>query len=136
VTIRAVFIWIIASLAAEAARQYFAIDEAAAFSIYGINSIIAEMAVLVTVALLLFSLNRTAAIAQLFALVILVDLVSIVASRLPAIAAATVLVAVGFLFFSRNRTAVLSKLFALAVLAELLAIAVTRLPAFDLMAGM
>jgi Peptidase C13 family len=135
-TIRAVFIWIIASIAAEAARQYFAIDEAAAFSIYGINSIIAEMAVLVTVALLLFSLNRTAAIAQLFALVILVDLVSIVASRLPAIAAATVLAAVGLLFFSRNRTAVLSKLFALAILAELLAIVVTRLPTFDLTAGM
>ena len=136
VTIRAVFIWIIASIAAEAARQYFAIDEAAGFSIYGINSIIAEMAVLVAVALLFFSPNRTAALAQLFALIILAELVSIVAGRLPAIAAATVLVAVGLLFFSRNRTAVLSKLFALAVLAELLAIAVTRLPAFDLMAGM
>jgi hypothetical protein len=136
VTIRAVFIWIIASIAAEAARQYFAIDEAAAFSIYGINSIIAEVAVLATVAFLFFSPNRTAALAQLFALIILVDLVSIVASRLPAIAAATVLAAVGLLFFSRNRTAVLSKLFALAILAELLAIVVTRLPTFDLTAGM
>lgn len=136
VTIRAVLIWIIASMAAEAARQYFAIDDAAAFSLYGINSIIAETAVLVAVGLLFFSPNRTAALARLFALIVLAEWVSIVASRLLAISAATVLVALGVLFFSRNRTAVLSKLFALAVLAELVAIAVTRLPAFDSMSGM
>jgi hypothetical protein len=80
-------------MAAEAARQYFAIDDAAAFSLYGINSIIAETAVLVAVGLLFFSPNRTAALAQLFALIVLAEWVSIAASRLPAIAAATVLVA-------------------------------------------
>ena len=136
VTVRAVLIWTIAAMAAEAARQYFAIDDAAAFSLYGVNTIIAETAVLAAVGLLFFSGNRTAALAQLFALIVLAELVSIAANRLPALAAATVLVAVGLLYFSRNRTAVLSKLFALAVLAELVAIAVTRLPAFDLMPGM
>lgn len=136
VSIRTVLIWIVASMAAEVAQQYFLIEDAAAFSHYGINSIIAETAVLVAVALLFFSDNRTVAIAQLFALSVLGWLMTIAVSRMPAITAATVLVAAGLFFFSRNRTAVISKLFALAVLAELVAICVTRLPVFDLMPGM
>jgi hypothetical protein len=131
VTIRAVLIWIIASMAAEAARQYFAIDDAAAFSLYGVNTIIAETAVLAAVGLLFFSSNRTAALAQLFALNVLAECTTIAANRLPALAVAAALVALGLRFFSRNRTAVISKLFALAVLAELAAIAVTRLPALE-----
>lgn len=135
-TFRAVLIWIIAAMAAEAARQYFVIDDAAAFSLYGINSIIAETAVLVAVGLLFLAPNRPAALAQLFALIVFVELVLIVAIRLPAIAAATVLILVGLRVFSHNRTAVISKLFTLAVLAELVAIAVIRLPAFDSLRGM
>jgi hypothetical protein len=136
VTIRALLIWIIAAMAAEAARQYFVINDAAGFSPYGINSIIAEMAVLAAVTLLFFSSNRIAALAQLFALIVLAEAVSIAASRLPTIAAATVLVAAGLLYFSRDRTAVFSKLLALAVFAELATIAVTRIPGFDLASGM
>ena len=136
VTIRALLIWIVASMAAEAARQYFVINDAAGFSPYGINSIIAEMAVLAAVTLLFFSSNRIAALAQLFALVVLAEAVSIAASRLPAIAAATVLVAAGLLYFSRDRTAIFSKLLALAVFAELATIAITRIPGFDLTSGM
>ena len=123
-------------MAAEAARQYFVINDDAGFSLYGINSIIAEMAVLAAVALLFFSSSRIAALAQLFALVVLAEAVSIAASRLPAIAAATALVAAGLLYFSRDRTAVFSKLLALAGFAELAVIAVIRIPGFDLTSGM
>jgi hypothetical protein len=139
VTLRSVFICTVVLMVTEAARQYFAIDDAAAFSIYGVNTIIAETAVLAAVALLFFSVDRTAALAQLFALVALADGITIVAISMPALAAASGLVAAGLVYFSRNRTAVISELFALAILAELMAIAVARLPAFqrlELMAGM
>ena len=67
-------------MAAEAARQYFVINDDAGFSLYGINSIIAEMAVLAAVALLFFSSSRIAALAQLFALVVLAEAASIAAA--------------------------------------------------------
>lgn len=131
IPIRTVLIWMVAAMAAEAARQYLAIDDTAIFSLYGVNSIIAEMAIVAAAGLLFFSRSRTAALAQLFALVVLAEWIAIAANRLPVIAATTILVAMGLVYFSRNRNAVLSKLFALAVLAELVTLAVTRLPAFE-----
>jgi hypothetical protein len=133
VSIRAVLIWMLASMVTEAARQYFFIEDAAGFSPYGINSIISETAVLAAAGFLFLSVSRTAALAQLFALIALAEWGSIAASRLPAVAATTVLVAAGFLFFSRNRNLVIWKVFALAAFAELAVIALTNLPAFDLM---
>jgi hypothetical protein len=131
IAVSTVLLWMVAAMAAEAARQYLTIDDRAAFSPYGINSVIAEMAIVAAAGLLFFSRSRTAALAQLFALVILAEGIAIAANRLPVIAATTILVATGLVVFSRNRTAVLWKLFALAVLAELVAFAATRLPAFE-----
>ena len=131
IPIRTVLVWMGAAMAAEAARQYLAIDDAAIFSLYGVNSIIAEMAMMAAAGVVFFSRSRTAALAQLFALVVLAECIAIAANRLPVVAATTVFVSVGLVFFSRNRTAVLSKLFALAIVAELVALAATRLPAFE-----
>lgn len=129
--LRIVLFWVLASMVAEAARQYFAIDDVAAFSIYGINTIIAETAVLAVVGLMFISNSRTTGLAQLFALITLAELVTIVVTRQPVLAAASAVAAVGLQYFTRNRTAVFSKLLALAVFAELAAVAVTRLPTFD-----
>jgi hypothetical protein len=131
VAIRAVIIWMVVSMLAEAARQYLALEDTAAFSIYGVNTIIAEAAVLAAVGLLFFSVDRTAALAQLFVLSALADGIAIVASRLPELTATSALVALGLVYFSRNRTAVIWKLVALVMLAELVTVAVTRLPAFE-----
>jgi hypothetical protein len=136
VTIRSVFIWMVISMVTEVARQYFAIDDAAAFSIYGVNTIIAEAAVLAAIALLFFSVDRTAALAQLFALAALADGITILATSLPALAATSGLVAAGLVYLLRYRTAGIWKMFALAILAELVAIAVIRLPAIQSLESM
>ena len=45
IPIRTVLVWMGTAMAAEAARQYLAIDDPAIFSLYGLNSIIAELAI-------------------------------------------------------------------------------------------
>ena len=47
-------VWIIVAMAAEAVRQYFAVDGAATFTFYGVNTIITEAAVLAAVGTLIF----------------------------------------------------------------------------------
>jgi hypothetical protein len=131
VTIRFVLLWMIAATIAEAARQYVAIDDAASFSLYGIDSLIAETAILAAAGLLFFSQHRAAALAQMFALILLAESAVIAAIRWPVLTAATVVVALGLLVFRRNRTAVIWKLFTLGALAELAAVAAARLPDVD-----
>jgi hypothetical protein len=121
----------ILAMAAEAARQYLLVDETVVFSLYGINTIIAETALLAAVGILFLSANRTAALAQLFALVVLAEAITIAVNRQPQLALTTGLVAAGLVYFSRNRTAVIWKLFALAALVELAAFVVVRLPVFE-----
>src|SRR3954452_8811637 len=105
IPIRTVLFWMIAAMTAEAARQYFAIEDTAIFSLYGINSIIAEMAMAAAIGLLFFSRSQTAALAQLFALVVLAECVAIAANRWPVIAATTIFVAAGLVYLSRHRSA-------------------------------
>jgi hypothetical protein len=71
------------AMASDAARQYLAIDGAAAFSLYGVNSIIAEMAVFAGVALLFVSRDRAVVLVQLAALNVLLEWLMIAASHLP-----------------------------------------------------
>jgi hypothetical protein len=71
------------AMASEAARQYLMVDGPAAFSIYGINSIIAAMAVFVAIASLFISKDRAVVLAQLAALVMLLEWMLIAASRIP-----------------------------------------------------
>lgn len=130
-TIRAVLTWIVIAMAAEAARQYFVIDDAAVFSIYGVNTLIAETAVLVAIGFLFFPVDRTTALAQLFALVTLAELGTFAACQQPVLTVTAGLVAVGTAYFSRHRTGVFSKLLALVVLAELVAFAAVRLLASE-----
>ena len=59
------------------------VDGPAAFSIYGINSIIAAMAVFVAIASLFISKDRAVVLAQLAALATLLEWMLIAASRLP-----------------------------------------------------
>ena len=72
------------AMASEAARQYLTVDGPAAFSIDGINSIIAAMAVFVAIASLFISKDRAVVLAQqLAALVTLLEWMLIAASRVP-----------------------------------------------------
>jgi hypothetical protein len=81
--IRAVLVFAIAAMASDAAEQYFAVSGSASYSLYGVNSLIAEKAVLATVGLLFISQNRAAALAQIFAFDILSTWVQFAAGRLP-----------------------------------------------------
>ncbi|WP_407156865.1 C13 family peptidase [Bradyrhizobium sp. STM 3557] len=126
-SIRTVLVWIVVAMAAEAARQYFAIEDMAAFSPYGVNTIIAETAILAVVGLWFVPVNRTAALATLFAVIALAEAVTIATTRVPALVMAAAFVAVGMSYFSRNRTAVIWKLFALGGLIELAAMAAPHL---------
>jgi hypothetical protein len=83
VSIRTVLVFVVMAMASDAARQYLAIDGAAAFSLYGVNSIIAEMAVFVGVALLFVSRDRAVVLVQLAALNILLEWLMIAASHFP-----------------------------------------------------
>ncbi len=128
VRIRTTIILIFAAMAAEAARQYVAIDGAATFTLYGINTVIAEATIMVAAGLLIFSADRTTGVAQIFALVVLAECAAILVSSQPILAAAAALAVAGVAYFSRNRTAVFWKLFALIGLVQLGAIAIDRLP--------
>jgi len=83
VSIRAVLVFVAMAMASEAARQYLAIDGAASFSLYGVNSIIAAMAVFVAVALLFVSRDRAIVLAQLAGLTVLLEWMVIAAFRFP-----------------------------------------------------
>jgi hypothetical protein len=83
VSIRAVLVFVAMAMASEAARQYLAIDGAANFSLYGVNSIIAAMAVFVAVALLFVSQDRALVLAQLAGLTVLLEWMVIAAFRFP-----------------------------------------------------
>ena len=83
VGIRIVLLFVTMAMASEAARQYFAIDGAALFSLYGVNSIIAAMAVFVAVALLFVSRDRAVVLAQLAGLTVLLEWIVTAAVRLP-----------------------------------------------------
>jgi len=128
VTLRTVLIWIVVAMAAEAARQYVDIDEAASFSFYGINTIIAETAVSAAIGLLFFSIEQSGALALLFALNALAAGAAVTAISFPALVVPVVFVVPGIAYFSRNRTAVFWKLFALAGVIELALIAARQLP--------
>jgi hypothetical protein len=81
--IRAVLVLAIAAMGSDAANQYFAVSGSASYSFYGVNSLIAEKAVLAAVGLLFISQNRPAALAQIFAFDILSTWVQFAAGRLP-----------------------------------------------------
>jgi hypothetical protein len=83
VSIRTVLVFVAMAMASEAARQYLAIDGAANFSLYGVNSIIAAMAVFVAVALLFVSRDRAIVLAQLAGLTVLLEWMVIAAYRFP-----------------------------------------------------
>jgi Peptidase C13 family len=83
ISIRTVLLFVTMAMASEAARQYFAIDGAANFSLYGVNSIIAAMAVFVAVALLFVSRDRAVVLALLAGLTVLLEWMAIAAVRLP-----------------------------------------------------
>ncbi|WGD49916.1 C13 family peptidase [Bradyrhizobium sp. CB1650] len=83
VSVRTVLAFVALAMASETARQYLAIEGAAGFSLYGVNSIIAAMAVFVAVALLFVSRDRTRVVAQLAALTVLSEWLVIAAGRLP-----------------------------------------------------
>jgi hypothetical protein len=83
VSIRTVLVFVAMAMASEAARQYLAIDGAANFSLYGVNSIIAAMAVFVAVALLFVSRDRAIVLAQLAGLTVLLEWMVIAAVRFP-----------------------------------------------------
>jgi len=73
ISVRTVLLFVTMAMASEAARQYFAIDGAANFSLYGVNSIIAAMAVFVAVALLFVSRDRAVVLALLAGLTVLLN---------------------------------------------------------------
>jgi len=83
ISIRTVLLFVTMAMASETARQYFAIDGAANFSLYGVNSIIAAMAVFVAVALLFVSRDRAVVLALLAGLTVLLEWMVIAAVRLP-----------------------------------------------------
>jgi Peptidase C13 family len=83
ISVRTVLLFVTMAMASEAARQYFAIDGAANFSLYGVNSIIAAMAVFVAVALLFVSRDRAVVLALLAGLTVLLEWMAIAAVRLP-----------------------------------------------------
>jgi len=128
VRIRTAIIWIFVAMAAEAARQYVAADGAASFTLYGVNTVIAQAAILVAAGLLVFSADRTTGVAQLFALVVLAECAVMLISSQPVLAAAAALSVAGIAYVSRSRTALFWKLFALIGLVQLAALAIDRLP--------
>lgn len=71
------------AMASEAARQHLTADGPSVFSIYGINSIIAAMAVFVAMVSLFISKDRAVVLAQLAALAALLEWMLIAASRVP-----------------------------------------------------
>jgi Peptidase C13 family len=81
--IRTVLVFAIAAMACDAADQYFAVSGPASHSFYGVNSLIAEKAVIAAIGLLFISQNRPAALAQMFAFEILSTWIQFAASRLP-----------------------------------------------------
>ncbi|MDU1694787.1 MAG: hypothetical protein E6848_35005, partial [Bradyrhizobium sp.] len=128
VRIRTAIIWIFVAMAAEAARQYVAADGAASFTLYGVNTVIAQAAILVAAGLLVFSADRTTGVAQLFALVVLAECAVMLISSQPVLAAAAALSVASIAYVSRSRTALFWKLFALIGLVQLAALAIVRLP--------
>lgn len=82
VSVFTVLLFATLAMASEAARQYFAIGGLSAFSIYGVNSIIAAMAAFVAIASLFISKDRTAVLAQLAALVVLLEWLLIAAGQI------------------------------------------------------
>jgi hypothetical protein len=132
-TIRAVLFWMVVSMASDAAGEYFGIDGAAAFSLYGVNSIIAEAALVAGVAILFVSRDRAVALAQLFALATLLDWVVIAAAHIPSfelipLTATAVLLADAPRIISRHRDIAFAQILTACVLADLAAIAAVRLP--------
>ena len=83
VSVFTVLVFATLAMASEAARQYLTVDSPAAFSIYGVNSIIAAMAVFVAIASLFISKDRAVVLAQLAALATLLEWMLIAASRVP-----------------------------------------------------
>ena len=81
VSFRVVLVFVAMAMASEAARQYFVIDGLAIFSLYGVNSIIATMAVFVAVTLLFVSRDRAIVVARLACLTVLLQWIVIAASR-------------------------------------------------------
>ncbi|UPJ47048.1 hypothetical protein IVB30_27610 [Bradyrhizobium sp. 200] len=82
-SIRTMLVFVAMAMASEAARQYLVIDGAASFSLYGVNSIIAAMAIFVAVALLFVSRDRAIVLAQLAGLTVLLEWMAIAAVRFP-----------------------------------------------------
>ena len=83
VSVGVALVFVAMAMASEAARQYLVISGPAAFTLYGINSIIAAMAVFVAATLLFVSQDRAIVIARLACLVVLLEWTVIAASRLP-----------------------------------------------------
>jgi hypothetical protein len=73
VTIGTVLLCAVVAAASDAAHQYLTAEGAARFSFYGINSIVAEIAVCAAVALLFISRNRAVVLARFLVLYTLVD---------------------------------------------------------------
>jgi hypothetical protein len=82
VSVSTVLVFATLAMVSEAARQYLAVDSPAAFSIYGVNSIIAAMAVFVAIASLFISKDRAVVLAQLAALATLLEWLLIAAGRI------------------------------------------------------
>jgi len=83
VSVFTVLVFATLAMASEAARQYLTADSPPAFSIYGVNSIVATMAVFVAVTLLFVSQDRATVLARLACLIVLLEWTVIAASRLP-----------------------------------------------------
>lgn len=83
VSVFTVLVFATLAMASEAARQHLTVDGPSVFSIYGINSIIAAMAVFVAIGSLFISKDRAVVLAQLAALAALLEWTLIAASRVP-----------------------------------------------------
>jgi hypothetical protein len=83
VSVGVVLVFVAMAMASESARQYLVINGLAIFSLYGINSIIATMAVFVAATLLFVSRDRAIVIARLACLIVLLEWTVIAASRSP-----------------------------------------------------
>lgn len=83
VSVGVALVFVAMAMASEAARQYLVINGPAVFTLYGINSIIATMAVFVTVTLLFVSRDRAIVLARLACLIALLEWTAVAASRFP-----------------------------------------------------
>ncbi len=83
VSVFTVLVFATLAMASEAARQHLTVDGPSAFSIYGINSIIAATAVFVAVVSLFISKDRAVVLAQLMVLVTILEWMLIAAGRVP-----------------------------------------------------